>query len=77
MARFLCKCGETLSNSQAPNDVQLHVYTDREWDKIINQDFIDPLAIPPAKYDVWHCSVCERVHVFDGDEVYKTYILEK
>ena len=47
MARFQCKCGFNLSNSKAPNDIELVVYTDKEWDKIINLgDLIDPIAIP-------------------------------
>ena len=77
MARFQCKCSETLSNSQAPNDVELRVYTDREWDEIINCEVLDPITIPFPKYDVWCCPKCERVYVFDGDEVIKTYVLEK
>lgn len=76
MARFLCRCGETLSNSLAPNDIQLRVYTDREWDDIINLGTIDSVDIPFPKYDVWRCPKCERVYVFDGDTVIKTYVLE-
>lgn len=76
MARFLCKCGETLSNSYVPNEVQFHVYTDREWVEIISQNAIDPLMIPSPKYDVWHCAKCSRVHVFDGDTIFRTYIVE-
>lgn len=68
MAKFLCKCGETLSNSLAPNDVELKVYTDREWDEIINMESIDPLMIPPPKYDVWRCPSCERIYVFRSGE---------
>ena len=32
MAKMVCKCGTVLSTISAPNDVQLRVYTDREWD---------------------------------------------
>lgn len=31
MARFSCKCGNILSISSCPNDVQLRVYTDKEY----------------------------------------------
>jgi hypothetical protein len=31
--KVTCTCGEVLSNSEAPNDVQLRVYTDKEWGK--------------------------------------------
>lgn len=77
MARFECKCGETLSNSMAPNDVELKVYTDKEWDEIINCEIIDPIEIPSPRFSVWRCPICERIYVFDGDEVVKTYVLEK
>ncbi|MEK4344332.1 hypothetical protein [Paenibacillus sp. FSL P4-0184] len=77
MAKLQCKCGEALSNSNAPNDVELRVYTDREWDKIINLgDSIDPVTIPFPRYDVWRCIDCERIYVFDGDTVIRTYVLE-
>lgn len=76
MARFQCKCGETLSNSMAPNDIELRVYTDREWDQITNCETLDPVAIPFPKYDVWRCPSCERIYVFDGDNIVKTYVLE-
>lgn len=79
MARMECKCGELLSNSQAPNDVQLRVYTDKEWDDMFQDDFIEPWKIPMPTYDVWRCPKCERIYVFkDGnDTAIKIYVLEK
>ena len=79
MARVTCKCGEVLSNTLSPNDVQLKVYSDKEWDDIIQHDSIDPLTIPFPKYDVWRCNKCERIYVFDWEygKVVKTYALEK
>ena len=77
MARLQCKCGETLSNSLAPNDVELRVYTDREWDHIINMGQIDAVELPFPKREVWRCPECERIYVFEGNTVKKTYILEK
>lgn len=78
MARFLCKCGETLSTVVSPNNIELIVYTDEEWDNILNQDNIDPLSIPQPKYDVWRCPKCERVYVFseENDKPIKIYTLE-
>lgn len=63
--RLQCICGETLSNSMAPNDIQLRVYTDKEWDDIINMGEIDSINIPDPKYDVWRCPKCERIYVFE------------
>lgn len=77
MARMTCKCGEILSNVLVPNNVQLRVYTDKEWDEIINMgNLIDPVTIPFPRYDVWRCSQCERIYVFDENIVIKTYVLE-
>ena len=79
MARLLCKCGVTLSNSMAPNDVELKVFKDEEWDNIINMGQIDSIDLPDPKINVWRCSVCERIYVFDkdSDKVSKTYVLEE
>ena len=74
MARFVCKCGKILSNSAAPNDIQLRVYTDRQWDDIINTGMMDSADLPDPKYDVWRCPNCERVYVFDGNRLIKYYV---
>ena len=79
MARLLCKCGTTLSNTMAPNDVELKVFTDKEWDDIINLGQIDSVDLPDATRDVWRCSVCERIYVFDkgSDKASMVYKLEE
>ena len=64
MAKMTCKCGEYLSNQQSPNDIQLCVYTDREWDSILEQDIWESWKIPMPTYDVWRCPKCERIYVF-------------
>lgn len=66
MARMKCKCGYNLSNSESPNDIQLRVYTDREWDKILDCEMVEPWKIPIPNYDVWLCPNCKRVYVFKG-----------
>lgn len=74
-----CKCGEVLSNSLAPNDVELIVFTDQEWDNIINLEQVDPLGLPDPGYDVWRCPKCERIYVFEpgNDKAIKVYKLEE
>ena len=67
MSRMTCECGEQLSNHQIPNDVQLRVYTDKEWEKIFDCDSIHPWMIPNPTYDVWRCPACKNVYVFQGD----------
>lgn len=76
--RYKCKCGETLSNTQVPNDIELTVYTDIEWDNIINMgDLIDPVMIPHPQVTVFQCTNCGRIHIFKGYHWLKTYIEEK
>ncbi|MBC9786601.1 hypothetical protein H1S01_19335 [Heliobacterium chlorum] len=79
MAGYLCKCGKKLSNTNSPNDIELRVYTDREWDLILQNDVIEPLQIPFPKYDVWKCPKCERIYFFDWDsgKPTKIYALEE
>ncbi|MCL2400472.1 MAG: hypothetical protein FWC91_12110 [Defluviitaleaceae bacterium] len=76
MARMDCKCGEILSTSAAPNDIQLRVYTDREWDSILEVDVIDLKKFPLPTHDVCRCPKCERVYVFTGEGL-KVYKLEE
>ena len=78
MARMECRCGETLSNTRAPNDIQLRVYTDKEWDAILANDMIEAWKMPLPTYDVWRCPKCERIYVFGGGytKAIKIYALE-
>lgn len=77
--RMICKCGETLSTSMAPNDIQLRVYTDGEWDDIVDMGVVDTINIPHPKYNVWRCPECERIYVFEGakNKAIKIYGIEK
>lgn len=68
MTKMTCRCGNHLSNVQAPNDINLVVYTDREWDNICACDSIAPWMIPLPKYEVWRCPVCRRIYVFEQGE---------
>lgn len=76
MAKFGCKCGFLLSNTESPNKIEYKVYSDCEWDMIINQETIDPINIPQPIFDVWKCPKCERVYIFKNDEVYRVYMVE-
>lgn len=68
MARMTCRCGKVLSNSQVPNDIELVVYTDKEWDKICDCDSIEPWMIPLPQYNVWRCPDCQRIYVYKRRE---------
>ncbi|MCL2388064.1 MAG: hypothetical protein FWC89_11030 [Defluviitaleaceae bacterium] len=79
MAKMLCKCGKILSTTRAPNDVQLRVYTDEEWDTMMADDVIEPWKLPSPTYDVWRCPECERLYFFGGGytPAIKVYALEE
>ena len=79
MARFNCKCGEVLSNSMAPNEIELRVYTDKEWDEIMAVDTINTWEIPMPQKDIWKCPTCQRLYVFDkgSDKASAVYKLEE
>ena len=79
MASMICRCGERLTDFLAPNEIQLWVYTDFEWDKLLEQDTVNTWEITRPKHSVWRCPKCERVYVFDrGDsDPIKVYCLEE
>ena len=78
MARMECRCGKLLSNTLVPNNIELRVYTDEEWDSILQNDTIETWKIPLPVYDVWKCPECERIYVFKSgvDKAMKVYKLE-
>ncbi|MCL2400471.1 MAG: hypothetical protein FWC91_12105 [Defluviitaleaceae bacterium] len=65
MARMTCICGEILSTTAVPNDVELWIYTKKEWDSILENDSIETWKIPLPIYDAWRCLKCERVYIFE------------
>ena len=64
MARYLCKCGKEMSNTLCPNDIQYKIFSDKEWDDIINIGDIDTVDLPDPTVDVWRCPECERVYIY-------------
>lgn len=75
LARFTCKCGNLFSNSACPNDIQLTVFTDPEFDEILKLDSVYDIPLP--ENDWWKCPLCERIYVFDRGTLIRTYSLEK
>lgn len=66
--RMTCSCGAMLNDHEIPNDTQLTVYTDKEWDKICDCDNIEPWMIPLPTYDVWRCPRCKSIYVYEYDK---------
>ena len=79
MASMNCKCGETLSNNAVPNNIQLWVYTDKEWDSLTTPEAIETWSIHEPTYDVWRCPTCERIYFFGKEnlEAIKVYKIEE
>jgi hypothetical protein len=78
MAALLCKCGNRLSNSESPNDIVYHVYSDGEWNKILERDYVYVLDIPKPSLDVWKCNNCDRIYIFDqAGKVLKIFAKEE
>jgi len=75
MASFYCKCGDRLNDVQAPNNIEWRVYSDKEWDDIINIGMMDSVDIPFPNVEVWRCPKCERVYVFKDNQLIKYYVL--
>ena len=65
MARMTCTCGAELNNHEAPNDIELVVYTDKEWSEICDCDSIQPWMVPLPKYEVWRCPCCKSIYVYE------------
>ena len=68
MAKMRCSCGAELNNQKSPNDIQLRVYNDKEWEEICDCESIQPWMIPAPKYDVWRCPRCKRIYVYESDD---------
>ena len=75
MARIVCKCGELISNSLMPNDVQYWVYSDKKMDKICKKDKIKvKKLINIEDYEVWLCPKCKRLIVFKNGKAKAKYL---
>lgn len=76
---LLCKCGENMWNGNIPNDIEYWVYSDKQSDKILENDIISTLELGMSyDYNVWRCPKCNRLYVFENgrNEVIAVYKLE-
>ncbi len=56
-------------NGNTPNDIEYWVYSDKQIDKILEEDKISTLAFTDLfTYNVWVCPKCKRLYVFDVDD---------
>lgn len=69
MARLKCVCGAGLSNTTAPSDNILYVFTKVEVDNAINNNseitLYDFETGINEEYEYWYCQDCKRVMVVE------------
>lgn len=69
MARLKCICGAGLSNTDAPSDNTLYIFTKAEVDNAINNNseitLYDFETGINGEYEYWHCQDCKRVMVVE------------
>lgn len=69
MARLKCVCGAGLSNTTAPSDNILYVFTKAEVDNAINNNsgitLYDFETGINGEYEYWYCQDCKRVMVVE------------
>lgn len=77
--KIACKCGEYLHNHDAPGDIELCIYTQKEWDVIMSLVSADPKYIPLPENEVWESPKCHRLHYFRRGEskAAKVYCIEE
>jgi len=56
-------------NGQIPNDIEFSMYSDRRMCEILENDTVDTLDLAQMnEYDIWRCSECGRLYVFERSE---------
>lgn len=74
MARFLCACGNTLSNSRGPNEIEYYAFSPSQWEFLMTCGDIDVMEIPDGEGEIWRCPKCKRLHWFpDGSDHCQSY----
>lgn len=61
MARLRCVCGNSLSNSRSPNEIQYYAFSANQWKYLLTCGEIDVLTIPDPEGEIWRCPQCERL----------------
>ncbi len=53
-------------NGSIPNDIEFSVYSDKRMCEILENDTVDTLDLAQMnEYNVWRCSECGRLYVFN------------
>ena len=81
MAGLKCTCGNGMWNGEQPNDIEIYMLSDREWDEITERDeHIMLMELPHIiKFEYWRCPECGRISVVNpknGKKV-RVYAIER
>lgn len=77
MAGMMCVCGRPLTTVYSPNEIELIVFTQKEWEEITESvaKGFDIFDIEPSN-QVWRCTSCDRIYFFEQNRVIKRYVRE-
>lgn len=64
MSKIGCNCGECLSNSEFPNDIEWDIYTKREFESRINNEYFKYVEEQEEVDYFWLCPKCKRAYVW-------------
>lgn len=77
---MLCRCGNTLSNSENPNDIEIYGFPDRQFYKLTEsgQTDFENIADVDPEITFWQCPHCGRLYLFkNGSNIPVCYKLEE
>lgn len=63
MAKMSCQCGECLSNSIVPNDIEWLIYTKEDFNHWIESDYFEYTEKHENFDGFWLCPKCKRAYV--------------
>lgn len=75
LAGYRCSCGFVISNVDSPNDIELLLFSEREWEDFYDRN-LNVKDIPNTQNDVWRCPECERLYFFERSKMILCYKIE-
>ena len=64
MSKMCCQCGEVLSNSIVPNDIEWNIYKKKDFENWIEKDYFEYTEEYEDFDYFWLCPKCQRAHVW-------------
>lgn len=63
MSKMGCQCGECLSNSEVPNDIEWWIYTKEDFEQWKENDYFEYTDEHETFNGFWLCPKCKRAYV--------------